>query len=195
MRDIVSRIDALSELINDLMVFARPRPPRLAMIELHTVVADAITIVRRDPANQGVEIAVEGEDVSVAADGELLRATVLNLLLNAAQAMSGHGRIVVRTSRDDGQAIVQMKDTGPGIPPEIREQIFEPFFTTKAPGQGTGLGLSVSYGIVTRLGGTIECHSEEGVGTEFVVCLPAIGELRRKEGAGEARSEALLAAI
>jgi PAS domain S-box-containing protein len=130
MRDIVTRIDALSELINDLMVFARPRPPRLAVVELHAILADAITMVRRDPAAHGVEIAVQGEDVSVTADGELVRATVLNLLLNAAQAMAGKGRIAVTTRRQDGMAIVQISDTGPGIPPEIREQIFEPFFTT-----------------------------------------------------------------
>ena len=76
MRDIVGRIDSLSELINDLMVFARPRPPRLAVVELHAILADAITIVRRDPSAHGVEISVEGDDVPVTADGELVRATV-----------------------------------------------------------------------------------------------------------------------
>jgi signal transduction histidine kinase len=113
MRDIVARIDSLSELINDLMVFARPRPPRLAIVELHAILADAFTIVRRDPAAHGIEISVQGEDVSVTADGEMVRATVLNLLLNAAQAMAGRGRITVRTSRQDGLAVVQISDTGP----------------------------------------------------------------------------------
>src|SRR5687768_16173073 len=89
MRDIVARIDSLSELINDLMVFARPRPLRLAVVELHAVVADAITIVRRDPVAHNIDVTVQGEDVSVTADGELIRATILNLLLNAAQAMAG----------------------------------------------------------------------------------------------------------
>src|SRR4030095_11508963 len=111
MRDIVTRIDALSELINDLMVFARPRPPRLAVVELHAILADAITIARRDPSAHGVEISVEGEDVSVTADSELVRATVLNLLLNAAQAMANQGRIVVRTGRDDGAATIQIRDS------------------------------------------------------------------------------------
>src|SRR5688572_24676768 len=91
MRDIVARIDALSELINDLMIFARPRPPRLSLVELQPIVADAITIVRRDPSAHGVEISVHGRDLSVTADGQLLRAMILNLLLNAAQAMAGKG--------------------------------------------------------------------------------------------------------
>ena len=162
MRDIVARIDSLSELINDLMVFARPRPPRLAIVELHAILADAITIVRRDPAAHGIEISVQGEDVSVTADGEMVRATVLNLLLNAAQAMAGRGRITVRTSRQDGLAVVQISDTGPGIAPEIREQIFEPFFTTKA--RGGGLGLPIARRTAELHGGalTLECPPEGG---------------------------------
>jgi PAS domain S-box-containing protein len=170
MRDIVARIDSLSELINDLMVFARPRPPRLAVVELHAILADAITIVRRDPAAHGIEISVQGEDVSVTADGELVRATVLNLLLNAAQAMAGNGRIVVRTTRQDGIAVVQISDTGPGIAPEIREQIFEPFFTTKA--RGGGLGLPIARRTAELHGGalTLECPPEGG--TVLTMSLP-----------------------
>jgi signal transduction histidine kinase len=140
------------------------------VIELHTVLADAITIVRRDPANQGVEIAVEGDDGCVTADGELIRATVLNLLLNAAQAMAGQGRILIRTSTEHGHAIVQISDTGPGIPPEIREQIFEPFFTTKA--RGGGLGLPIARRTVELHGGslTLECPGEGG--TVVTMTLP-----------------------
>src|SRR5687768_1777286 len=100
MRDIVTRIDALSELINDLMLFARPRPPRLAVVELNAMVADAITIVQRDPAASGVEISVAGDDVTVTADGELVRALVLNLLINSAQALAGRGGLItVKTYR------------------------------------------------------------------------------------------------
>jgi PAS domain S-box-containing protein len=170
MRDIVARIDALSDLINDLMVFARPRPPRLAIVELHAILADAITFVRRDPAAHGIEIFVQGEDVSVMADGELVRATVLNLLLNAAQAMAGRGRIVVSTMRQDGIAVVRISDTGPGIAPEIREQIFEPFFTTKA--RGGGLGLPIARRTAELHGGalTLECPPEGG--TVLTMSLP-----------------------
>jgi signal transduction histidine kinase len=170
MRDIVARIDALSELINDLMVFARPRPPRLAVVGLHPIVADAITIVRRDPSAQGVQIDVVGEDVSVTADGQLMRATVLNLLLNAAQAMAGQGQIVLRTSRHNGNAMLQIRDTGPGIPEDLRDQIFEPFFTTKA--RGGGLGLPIARRTVELHGGslTLECPPEGG--TVVTMTLP-----------------------
>jgi PAS domain S-box-containing protein len=170
MRDIVARIDALSELINDLMVFARPRPPRLAVVELRPILADAITIVRRDPSAQGVQIDVDGEEVSVTADGELVRATVLNLLLNAAQAMAGQGRITVRTSRNDGEASIQVQDTGPGIPAEIREQIFEPFFTTKA--RGGGLGLPIARRTAELHGGSLTLECPPGGGTIVTMTLP-----------------------
>src|ERR1043166_10314027 len=131
MRDIVGRIDALSELINDLMVFARPRPPRLTVVELRALVHDAIAMVRRDPLGQTLEITVSGDEVSITADGEMVRATGLNLLINAAQAMGGNGRISVDISRQDQESCLQVRDDGPGIPDDIRVQIFEPFFTTK----------------------------------------------------------------
>jgi signal transduction histidine kinase len=170
MRDIVARIDSLSELINDLMVFARPRSPRLAVVELRAILADAITIIRRDPVAHGVEISVQGEEISVTADGEMVRATVLNLLLNAAQAMAGKGRIVVNTMRQDGIAVVRISDTGPGIAPEIRVQIFEPFFTTKA--RGGGLGLPIARRTAELHGGalTLECPPEGG--TVLTMSLP-----------------------
>jgi PAS domain S-box-containing protein len=171
MRDIVARIDALSELINDLMIFARPRPPRLAVVELHSVIADAITVARRDPAAHTVDISVEGSEVTVNADGELVRAMLLNLLLNAAQAMVGRaGRITVVTAQRGDVAVVKVCDTGPGIPPDIRTQIFEPFFTTKA--RGGGLGLPIARRTAELHGGslTVDCPAEGG--TAVTVQLP-----------------------
>jgi PAS domain S-box-containing protein len=171
MRDIVARIDALSELINDLMVFARPREPRLAVVELGGIVADAITMIRRDPAAAGIEIVVEGEDVPVTADGDLVRAMVLNLLLNAAQAMTGRGgRITVTTGRRRDMAVLEIRDTGPGIPAEIRDQIFEPFFTTKA--RGGGLGLPIARRTAELHGGAITLDAPADGGTIITVSLP-----------------------
>jgi PAS domain S-box-containing protein len=170
MRDIVARIDSLSELINDLMVFARPRPPRLAVVELAGMVADAITMVRRDPAATGVDISVEGTDVSATADGELVRAMVLNLLLNAAQALAGRGRITVKTERRGETAVLEIRDTGPGIPADIRDQVFEPFFTTKA--RGGGLGLPIAKRTAELHGGSLTIGCPAGGGTVVTVTLP-----------------------
>lgn len=170
MRDIVARIDSLSELINDLMVFARPRPPRLAVVEVHAILADAITIVRRDPSAHGIQIQVEGENVPISADSQLVRATLLNLLLNAAQAMAGRGSIAVRTWRDDRNAVIQIRDTGPGIPAEIRDQIFEPFFTTKA--RGGGLGLPIAKRTAELHGGSLLLECPDDGGTIVTMTLP-----------------------
>ena len=170
MRDIVGRIDSLSELINDLMLYARPRAPRLSHVELKPLIADAVTIVRRDPTAQAVEINVEGDDVSATADEELIRATVLNLLINAAQAMGGHGRIVVTLRKSGTFATIEVRDTGPGIPLEIRAQVFDPFFTTKA--RGGGLGLPIARRTAELHGGSVDFECPDGGGTVVTMTLP-----------------------
>jgi signal transduction histidine kinase len=105
-----------------------------------------------------------------------LNQVFMNILNNAQQAMDGDGDIVVSTWQEETQVCVSIRDTGPGIPEAIQSRIFDPFFTTKEPGQGTGLGLSVSYGIVKKLGGAIECRSIEGEGAEFIVTFPRVSE-------------------
>ena len=101
-----------------------------------------------------------------------LNQVFMNLLMNAAQSIEGHGHITVRTGHDDTSVWVEVEDTGQGIRPEHRDRIFDPFFTTKPVGTGTGLGLSISYGIVRKQGGRIEVRSEVGQGSTFRVVLP-----------------------
>jgi PAS domain S-box-containing protein len=170
MRDIVGRIDALSELINDLMVFARPRPPKLSVVELRPLILDAISMVRRDPIAESVHIAVAGEDLSVTADSEMVRATVLNLLLNSVQAMIGRGRIDVTLALRGDRAAIEVRDTGPGIPDELREQVFEPFFTTKA--RGGGLGLPIARRTAELHGGSLILEVPRGGGTIVTLTIP-----------------------
>src|SRR2546427_10538 len=100
---------------------------------------------------------------------------ILNLLINAEQALvtiDGPRTIVVRTRADEGDDRLEIADSGPGIPPEIRSKIFDPFFTTKPEGVGTGLGLSICYGIAREHGGRIWVESEPGQGARFAVTLP-----------------------
>ena len=164
--DIVSRIDTLSELIDDLMVYARPRPPRVAVTGLRQMIDDALSLVRRDVAAASIE-AVGGEDVDAEVDGELVRAALLNVLVNAAQAVGPGGRIAVTLHRAGDQAVIAVRDTGPGIRPELRDQVFEPFFTTKA--RGGGLGLAVARRTAEVHGGslTLDCPPEGGTVVTF----------------------------
>ena len=101
-----------------------------------------------------------------------LNQVFMNLLVNASHALDGRGTITIRTGHDDSQVWVEVQDTGRGIKPEHLSKIFEPFFTTKPVGQGTGLGLSLAYGIVKKHGGRVEARSELGRGTVFTVILP-----------------------
>lgn len=170
MRDVVSRVDALGDLINDLMVFARPRPPRPTTFELRPLLLEATSVLRRDPAGTSLEVAIEGPDVTLTADEELIRATVLNLLLNAAQAMGGQGRVAIAIAPRDQKCTLEVRDSGPGIPPDIRERVFEPFFTTKA--RGGGLGLPIARRTAELHGGTLTLSCPDGGGTVFTLTVP-----------------------
>jgi PAS domain S-box-containing protein len=170
MRDIVARIDALGDLINDLMVFARPRPPRLGAVDLRPLIEEAVATVRRDPVAERVVFTVTGEPVSAVVDRDLVRATLLNLLLNAAQAMGGRGEVGVTLARRDAMAVIDVQDNGPGVPADLRDQVFEPFFTTKA--RGGGLGLPVARRTAEIHGGSLALACPDGGGTLVTLTLP-----------------------
>lgn len=170
MRDVVARIDALGDLINDLMLFARPRSPQPAAVGLRPLLVEAASLLRRDPAGAAIEVTLEGPDATLTADADLLRAAVLNLFLNAAQAMGGMGRIAVTIARRDEQCVVGIRDTGPGIPADLRERVFEPFFTTKA--RGGGLGLPIARRTAELHGGTLTLTCPGEGGCVFTLTLP-----------------------
>ncbi len=112
----------------------------------------------------------------------------LNLLVNAAQAIpegnAAGNQVRVATRLDGDRVVVEVQDTGAGMPPQVRDRIFDPFFTTKPAGVGTGLGLTICHGIVAGLGGDIQVDSEVGVGTTFRVRLPASASNRAPAGEG-----------
>jgi PAS domain S-box-containing protein len=170
MTEIVSRVDALNELIGDLILFARPRAPKLAPVNVRSVLADAADMLRRDASAEGVDVTVVADDLSIDADADLLRATLLNLLINASQAMSGKGRIALEVRAEGAEIAIDVRDTGPGIPPQLRDEIFEPFFTTKA--RGGGLGLPIARRTAELHGGTLTLGCPPEGGTVMTLRLP-----------------------
>jgi two-component system NtrC family sensor kinase len=105
-----------------------------------------------------------------------LNQVFMNLLHNAQQAIDGSGRITITTRQEGDWITVRVQDDGCGMTENVRAKVFDPFFTTKEPGVGTGLGLSLSYGLIGKLGGTIECASAPGQGTEMIVRFPCVAE-------------------
>jgi PAS domain S-box-containing protein len=170
MRDIVSRVDQLNELISDLMLFARPRPPHLGPVPLRGALVEAAELIRRDPAGARVEVHVEGDDVTAPGDAQLLKALFMNLMLNSAQAMQGSGRIDAVVSCGADRCRIEIRDRGPGVPEAIRAEIFEPFFTTKS--RGGGLGLAIARRTAEMHGGSLTLSCPPGGGTVMTVELP-----------------------
>ena len=131
-------------------------------------------LVSDDPRVAAAPIDVHVPEVDVLVDRGQLQQVFLNLFLNARDAMPKGGWLSIATRADGNRAIVEVSDTGSGIPSEYLARIYDPFFTTKAIGQGTGLGLSITYGIVREHEGTIECDSGVGQGTKFILSFPAV---------------------
>jgi signal transduction histidine kinase len=171
--DIVTRLDALNDIVQDLLVFARPREPKLAPVAVAEVLEDTAALLRKDAAHAWVTVRISGDRPTIQADAEQLKIVFLNLLLNAAQASDSAAEVDVSVERGADACLVRIADKGPGIAPEVRERIFEPFFTTKH--RGTGLGLPTARRVVERHGGTIDFECPEGGGTIVSVTLPMAG--------------------
>jgi two-component system CheB/CheR fusion protein len=168
--EVVGRVDALNDIVQDLLVFARPREPQLSPVPLASLLESTAALLRRDPAHAGVAVAVTGANPVAQIDPDQLKTVFLNLLLNAAQAGGAGARIRVDVAADDLSATVAVSDNGPGIPPDVRARIFEPFFTTKH--RGTGLGLPTAQRVVERHRGTIDVACPPEGGTVVTVTLP-----------------------
>ena len=168
--EIVTRIDSLNDLIQDLLLFARPPQPRPAVVEVSPLIATTMDLLSGDPAFRDVTIDVEGTAPPIFADAELLKIVFQNLIVNSAQAMHGRGRIHVSVRAVNGDCQVRFTDSGPGIPADIREKIFTPFFTTKA--RGTGLGLPTARRFIEAHRGTINIDCPPSGGTRVTLQLP-----------------------
>jgi signal transduction histidine kinase len=163
------------DIVKGLLEFSRTKIFSMRWIELDVIARRAITLIA---AQVPAEVEVHTEippDLKVQVDVQRFQEVLLNLLLNAVQAIgSGPGRVTLRAEADrvSCQVVITVHDSGPGIPPEIRSRIFDPFFTTKSDTQGTGLGLAVAYGIIKQHRGSIGVESEPGEGCTFVIRLP-----------------------
>jgi PAS domain S-box-containing protein len=169
--EVIKRIDTLNEIVDDLLQFARPHEPVLRAFAAATLVEETISLLREDPRFGEVVIGLDLEDATVIGDLEQLKLVILNLLINAAQAMGGRGTLRVFVRAIPGWHEVRIIDQGPGISPEARDHLFEPFFTTKH--RGTGLGLATARRILEGHRGSIALEASAGGGTTAVVRLPA----------------------
>jgi len=175
LEDIFTQVQRASATVRNLLDFTRKDHPVFTAVEVPALLEASLNLVRNELALARVEASVNvARDLPrVNGNPRNLQQVFLNLFLNAVEAMPDGGALRVAATLREGSVRISVQDTGSGIAPEHLDQVFEPFFTTKEAGEGTGLGLSVSYSIVEKHGGRLEVESEPGRGTTFTVTLPA----------------------
>jgi len=177
------------KIVDSLLAFARKEEPEMAPADLNELMTEALAAIRTAVAERQIEVRAEldPELPTTAADAHQIRQVFVNLLTNAAQALSQvepPRQLRVATRREGRDILVVVSDSGPGIRPEIRGRVFDPFFTTRPPGEGTGLGLSLAYGVIAAHRGTISFEPNHPCGSTFLVRLP-VHVVPRSEGAAE----------
>lgn len=166
------------EIVENLMKFARQEKAMMSRIDINKTIKDSIRLVEHQIGISGIKLvqifALDGAPVWITGNANQIQQVMMNLMLNAQQAMENRGTITISThfSVESQKVLVMVSDTGPGMPDDVKTRIFEPFYTTKGVGKGTGLGLAVSLGIVKDHGGAIEVESAVGKGTTFTITLP-----------------------
>jgi two-component system NtrC family sensor kinase len=185
---IIHETSRVSEIVKGLLDFSRESPAEMRPLDMGEVIATTLKLVRGDKSFRHVdmraEIPPEGLPL-VSADRNQMQQVLVNLCINACQAMPDQGTLTIRAFEENRRLKIQVIDTGCGVPRELFNKIFEPFFTTKPAGKGTGLGLSVTYGIVEKHGGHIEVESEVGKGSVFTVVLPLHDPAMKNAGAAK----------
>ena len=181
LEQVVAETSRTGRIVSDLLAFSRRSSPHRASADLNVVVGTTLSLVshKLKLMNVEVECALDAALPHILADGSQLQQVVMNLVLNGAEATrkkgSGHLRVTTRSVLPEDEVVLEVKDDGEGMSPELKDRAFEPFFTTKEEGKGVGLGLAVVYGIVQAHGGDIEVESTPGSGTLFRVTLPVRG--------------------
>ena len=188
LNEIQAEVVRARDIVRGLLDFARDRPFAVARHDLADVVGRAVALVRHD-MGAGVRIEVDvPQGLELPVDAQRMQEVLINLLLNAAQAMEGKGEVRISAKVDEpaGMAVLRVSDTGKGIEPQYLGRVFDPFFSLKPVGEGTGLGLSIAFGIVGKHKGTLEVQSQSGQGACFTVRLP----LAERPGAGASGADA-----
>ena len=171
-KDVRQEIARINHIVTDLLHTARPHPPTVRKSDLNTTVEHAVMLGRQQAITKSIEIALQKDSSlpEVEHDSDQIHQVLLNLLLNALQAVDTNGKISVSVKLQETMAVVEVADNGRGIAPDHLPNIFRPFYTTK--GDGTGLGLSLARRIVEDHQGRIDVLSAVGQGTTFAVILP-----------------------
>lgn len=178
-----------AKIVNGLLNLARPAQVDSGPCDVNTVINDVLSLLEHQFKNGSIQVRKElaAEAPVVQGVEHKLQQVFLNLFLNARDAMPKGGWLTIATGQERGSAVIEIGDTGSGIPAEQLSRIYDPFFTTKAIGKGTGLGLSITYGIVQEHGGTISCDSQVDQGTRFSIRLPLAEARAQAAGAGQSR--------
>ncbi|HYJ46529.1 MAG TPA: ATP-binding protein, partial [Pyrinomonadaceae bacterium] len=165
--------ERIRDVVQNLRTFSRLDEAEFKKVDIHEGLDSTIRLLSRYYTTGHIRLRREYSSLPpVDCYAGQLNQVWMNLLANAAQAMEGGGEVTVQTRFEGREVVVVISDTGCGIPPECLKRIFDPFFTTKPVGEGTGLGLSVTYSIIERHGGTISVQSQPGQGTTFRVAIP-----------------------
>jgi two-component system, NtrC family, sensor histidine kinase HydH len=177
MIDILTReLDRLSALLGRFMSFARPLPFCITQISLRELIEPVVSLMEAQARKQNVRIEFDpaGADAAIRGDKQQVTSVLMNLLINAIQAMPSGGSVRIRTQRVSRArrqyGVITLQDTGPGVPDELKDKIFNPFVTTKE--QGSGLGLAIAARVVDAHDGLIELRDAQGGGAEFTILLP-----------------------
>lgn len=164
-QSMIQEVDKVTAQLNEFINYSRPREVRPVPVPLKNVFSEVSRALAYDIGERGIEVSTDDQDLVVSADEQLLRQALFNLLLNATQAVGDKGKIQMVGRRTGNTAVIEVRDDGPGVPPDKRLEIFKPYFTTQK--QGTGLGLAVCQQIVLAHGWEIACHPNDSKGATF----------------------------
>lgn len=176
LKKVRDHIQRINKIVRDLVDFSRPSSMQKERVQINEVIKSAVGLLQHDARCRDVDfrLNLSGALPRISCVPDQVHQVLVNLLLNAVDAMKGmeDQRIVISTERRSDRIVLTVHDVGKGIKEEDKSRIFEPFFTTKDVGSGTGLGLSVSHGIISKMNGTVNVDSEPGEGTTFIIHLP-----------------------